>query len=412
MGRQLTRLSARTVATLCTPGYHSDGGGLYLQVAQSGAKSWIFRFTLNGRSREMGLGSLNTFTLAEARAKALECRKQLSAGTDPIAARSAALAKQRLDAAKALTFADCQSKYIEAHRASWRNEKHAAQWESTLKTYADPILGALPVQAIDVELVTRVLEPIWHTKPETAARVRGRIEAILDWATVRGQRVGDNPARWRGNLQKLLPARSKVKPVEHHPALPYAELSPFMTSLRAQEGVAARALEFTILTAGRTGEVIGAKPDEIDLVAKTWTIPAARMKGKREHRVPLSSAALSIAKAMRQLDKDHLFPGGRPRKPLSNMAMLELLKRMGRDDLTVHGFRSTFRDWAAERTNFQREVAEAALAHTTGDKVEAAYRRGDLFEKRRRLMDAWAQYCMSEKAAIGQVHPIGKKRAA
>jgi integrase len=244
--------------------------------------------------------------------KALECRKQLADGLDPIGARDAALAKHRLDAAKALTFSECQAKYIDAHRSSWHNVKHAAQWESTLKTYAAPTLGALPVQTVDVDLVTRVLEPIWHSKPETAARLRGRIEAILDWATVRGQRIGDNPARWRGNLQKLLPARSKVKPVEHHPALAFPELPVFMASLRGQEGVAARALEFTILTAARTGEVIGAVPSEIDFVAKAWTIPTARMKAKREHRVPLSLASLSIIKAMRQLGNDHfLFPGGR-----------------------------------------------------------------------------------------------------
>jgi integrase len=263
------------------------------------------------------------------------------------------------------------------------------------------------VQAIDVALVMKVLEPIWKTKPETASRLRGRIEAVLDWATVRGYRKGENPARWRGHLDKLLPARSKVQKVEHHPALPYDEIADFGAVLRGQDGIGARALEFLILTAARTGEIIGGRWDEVDFEDKIWVVPAARMKAGREHRVPLSGAALAILKQMREIrESDAVFPGGKKGKPLSNMAMLAVLKRMGRNDLTAHGFRSTFRDWAAERTNFPREVVEMALAHTIDNKVEAAYRRGDLFQKRRQLMEAWARFCCTTRSH-GEVVPIG-----
>ena len=302
----------------------------------------------------------------------------------------------RLNAAKAMTFRDCAARYIASHRAGWRNPKHAAQWEATLATYAGPVMGGLSVQAIDTALVLKVLEPIWTTKPETAGRVRGRIESVLDWAKVRGYRAGENPARWRGHLDKLLPARSKVRRVEHHAALPYAELPGFLMSLRDQEGIAARALEFAIVTAARTGEVIGARWSEIDLLEKIWTVPPGRMKAGKEHRVPLSARALAILEEMqphRHAEDSFVFPGAKLGRPLSNMAFLMLLRRMGRDDLTAHGFRSSFRDWAAERTNFPSEVAEMALAHMVGSKVEAAYRRGDLFEKRSRLMAAWATFC-------------------
>ena len=278
------------------------------------------------------------------------------------------------------------------HRVAWKNDKHAAQWTSTLETYAYPLLGELSIQAVDTTLVMKVIEPIWAKKPETANRVRGRIETILDWATVRGYRQGENPARWRGHLDKLLPSRSKVRKTKHHSALPYAELPAFLTSLREQEGIAARALEFTILTAGRTGEVIGARRSEFNMREKLWAVPAIRMKAGKEHRVPLPDRALDVISTETLRDDDFVFPGGRSGQPLSNMAMLKLLQRMGRDDLTVHGFRSTFRDWAAERTNFPNDVVEMALAHAIESKTEAAYRRGDLFNKRRRLMEAWAEY--------------------
>jgi integrase len=386
---------------------HTDGGGLYLQVTNGGARTWIYRFMLNRRAREMGLGPLHTISLAEAREKARECRKLRLEGIDPIEARKAKRGEERLAAATAMTFQECAEAYIAAHKAGWKNPKHAAQWPSTLETYVYPMFGSLPVQAVDVGLVMKALEPIWQEKPETASRVRGRIESILDWAAARGFRKGENPARWRGHLDNLLPARSKVRKVEHHPALPYAEMGEFIAALREQGGVGARALEFLILTAARTGELIGARWDEFDLGANMWTIPTERMKAGKEHRVPLSGRALAIIeemKAARVNDHPFVFPGGRQGRPLSNMAMLQLLRRMGRHGLTAHGFRSTFRDWAAEQTHFPTEVAEMALAHTVSDKVEAAYRRGDLVQKRRELMEAWARYC--ETRPGGNIIPL------
>jgi len=402
------KMSAVGVTKLKAPGYHSDGGGLYLQVSPTGTKSWILRFKLNGRAREMGLGSLDKVSLAKAREEAGKCWNQLVDGIDPIDARKAKKAEDALKAAKAMTFEACATAYINAHKLGWKNAKHVSQWENTIATYAKPVFGTLPVQAVDTALVVRVLEPMWSKTPETASRLRGRIESILDWATVRGLRRGENPARWRGHLEALLPARSKVRKVEHHAALPYGEMGGFVQEVRGEAGIAARALEFLILTAARTGEVIGARWEEFDLDAKVWTVPAERMKGKREHRVPLSPAVIKILTTMRaETDGGFVFPGRKADTHLSNMAMLALLKRMKRDDLTSHGFRSTFRDWAAETTNYAREVAEAALAHAVGDKVEAAYRRGDLFEKRRRLMNDWAKYC-STPAKAAQVIPINR----
>ena len=396
MPRPIGRLTALKVDKKKDPGMYADGGGLYLRVTANRTRNWVFRFMLNGRPRWMGMGPLHTVSLAEARNRAAEFRLQRHDGIDPIDARRAERRQAKLDAARAVTFKDCAARYIASHRAGWRNPKHAAQWEATLATYAGPVMGGLSVQAIDTALVLKVLEPIWTTKPETAGRVRGRVESILDWAKVRGYRAGENPARWRGHLDKLLPARSKVRSVEHHAALPYAELPSFLVSLREQGGVAARALEFAVLTAARTGEVIGARWDEIDLLEKTWTVPAARMKAGREHRVPISERALAILEELpplRAAEDGFVFPGATFGRPLSNMAFLMLLRRMGRHDVTGHGFRSSFRDWAAERTNFPSEVVEMALAHLVGSKVEAAYRRGDLFEKRRRLMAAWATFC-------------------
>jgi integrase len=386
------QLSALVVSRTREPGLYADGGGLYLQVTNADARSWIFRFMLNGRARSMGLGSLHTLTLAEARSKATECRKLCLDGIDPIESRRRVRSAAQLDAAKAMTFDACAEAYIDAHKKGWRNEKHVDQWRNTLATYASPVFGALPVQAVDTGLVMRAIEPIWGDKTETATRVRGRIEAILDWAATRGYRQGENPARWRGHLQNLLPKRSKVQRVEHHAALPFARIGEFVANLREQNGTSPLALEFTILTAARTGEVIGATWDEIDLAERTWNVPPERMKGGREHRVPLCAQAIRILERFRALDDRYVFPGGKRGRPLSNMAMLELLKRMGRPDLTVHGFRSTFRDWAAETTHFPNEMVEMALAHIIENKVEAAYRRGDLFQKRRELMDAWAGF--------------------
>jgi integrase len=407
MTQRIHRLSAVKVANLRQRGMYADGGGLYLQVSQNGTRSWIFRFKQSGRSRDMGLGSLTAVSLATAREIAADCRRKRSAGLDPIETRKADRREAQLAAARSMTFDQCRDAFIEAHRAGWQNAKHRGQWTASLASYVTPVFGPLPIQSVDVGLVMKALEPIWSTKPETAARVRGRIERILDWSKVRGFRQGENPARWRGHLDVLLPARSKVRQVEHHAALPYSEIGTFMAALRTREGVAARALEFAILTAARTGEVLGARWDEVGLEAKVWTVPASRMKGGREHRVPLSRAAVALLKNMQTVHpNDLVFPGDRRGKPLSNMSMLMTLRRMGRNDLTAHGFRSTFRDWAAECTNFSREVAEAALAHVIGDRVEAAYRRGDLFEKRRRLMDAWATYCQATCNNDGRVVPL------
>jgi len=410
MPRTIGKLTALAVDKSKRRGYYGDGGGLFLQVSVSGSKSWVFRFKEAGKLHEMGLGATHTIGLAEARERARECRRLRLDGIDPIEARKVALAQARLAAAKAVTFKNCAERYIASHQAGWRSLAHAAQWPSTLGRYVYPVFGSLPVQAIDVGLVLQALEPIWTAKPETAGRVRGRIESVLDWATSRGYRQGDNPARWRGHLENLLPTKSKVRRVKHHAALPYAEIEEFIAQLKQQEGVAAQALEFTILTAGRTGEVIGSRWSEISLAERLWTIPAERMKAGKEHRVPLSDAARAILEQMQAIRQDDfIFPGGKAKRPISNMAMAMTLRRVGRGDLTVHGFRSTFRDWAAERTNFPGEVAEMALAHVVDDKVEAAYRRGDLFQKRRQLMDAWARYCSTAEIG-GTVAPTGAAR--
>jgi integrase len=341
----------------------------------------------------MGLGAVSAVSLAAAREKAAECRRLRVEGTDPIAARNTRRAKARLAAAKGITFDQCAAAYIAAHEAGWRHPKHRQQWRNTIATYVGPIFGAVPVQDVDVALVMQALEPIWSSKPETASRVRSCIEAILDWAKVREYRAGENPARWRNHLAKLLPKRSKVRNVTHFAALPYNEVAAFISDLRARQGVAARALEFAIMTASRTNEVLGATWSEIDLQARQWRISANRMKSGREHRVPLSEPAIAILRHMNDVRRSaYVFPGD-PREKLSNMAFLMLLRRMKRSDVTPHGFRSSFRDWVAECTDFSSEVAEAALAHVVGDKTEGAYRRSDLFERRRRLMDAWAEHC-------------------
>jgi integrase len=401
------KLSGLKVERARGPAVLRDGGGLLLRVEASGSKRWVYRFDLDGRRREMGLGSYPDIGLAEARQRAAACRIQKADGIDPIEARRVRRQVLRLHAAHGHTFKEAAEEFLSRKEDAWRNPKHRAQWRSTLETYVHPVLGDLPVDAIDPALVMRVLDPIWHTKPETASRVRGRIEAVLDAATVRGWRTGPNPAQWKGNLAHILPARSKVRRVAHHAALPYSEIAAFLAALRDREGMGASALKFAILTAARTGEVIGARWAEINLDERIWTVPAERMKGGREHRVPLSEAAievlhrvlpLALLRAGRPDPAAPIFPGKRRASPLSSMAMLNLLRRMGRDDLTTHGFRSTFRDWAAERTSFPAEVAEMALAHAVADKVEAAYRRGDLFQKRRQLMEAWARFCSMPQA--------------
>lgn len=383
------KLNSLAVTKATEPGYYGDGEGLWLQIAKGGSKSWVFRFTFNGKRREMGLGALHTIGLADARAAARECRKLVLNGKDPIEQRQ--LAKER----DSVTFDYCADAYIEAHRASWKSAKHAAQWGSTLKTYASPAIGNLPVTSVDTAHVMRVLQPIWKVKTETASRLRGRIESVLGWATTSGFRAGDNPARWRGHLENLLPAPAKVAKVTHHAALPWQELGSLMEALRGREGVAARSVEFLVLTAARSGEVRLAQWDEIDLEGGVWTIPAARMKAGREHRVPLSPEATALLQTLPRMG-DHVFPGSRYDRPLSDMSLTAVLRRMGRRDITIHGFRSTFRMWAAEATSFPREVCEQALAHSLPDKVEAAYQRSDLFVKRVDLMRQWSDFCNCE----------------
>lgn len=401
------KLTALGIQRIRDDGRYGDGGGLYLQVDR-GSRAWLFRFKRHGRTRYMGLGALDVVGLAQARDKALAARQVLQAGGDPLAAREAAQARRQVEAAKAMTFDDCRDGYIAAHEGAWRNPKHRQQWKNTLRTYASPVLGALPVYDVDVGLVMKVLEPIWTVKPETASRVRGRIEAVLSWATVRGHRVGENPARWRGHLDQLLPEIGKVRKVKHHPSLPYVDLPGFMPRLHDRKGIAARALEFTILTACRTADIVGCDRDDappmkwshVDLDARTWTIPAT--KNGAAHTVPLPDAAVAVLKGMKALGFGEIvFPStDKPGEPLSNGAMLAVLERMGHDDLTVHGFRATLKTWASERTNYQREVIEAVLAHgIISDKLEAAYRRGDFLDKRRRLMAAWAAFASSGKAA-------------
>ena len=412
MARKTNRLTAIEVAKLDKPGYYCDGAGLYLQVSKSGSKSWIMRYTLDGKPCEMGLGSFVTFTLAEARQRATAQRKLLADGIDPLATKHGDLLARRMADANIITFDKAATAFIEANSPAWRNAKHGDQWRNTLATYASPVIGALPVSKIETAHVLRILTPIWSTKTETATRVRGRIEKILDWAKVQGDRRGDNPAAWRGHLSEALPTPSKVADAGHHAALPWIEVGAFMVALRAAQGAGARAMELIILTATRTSEVLNAKWAEFDLDAALWTIPKERMKGFREHRVPLSAAALAVLeKAKTESTGGEFVFMGRKAGALSNMTCLQTLKRMGRGDLTVHGFRSTFRDWVSESTSYPRDVAEMALAHAIEDKSEAAYRRGDLIEKRRALMADWAAHCASVRVS-GDVVAIRAKAAA
>lgn len=412
MARATVRLKPVEVPRLLKKaGMHCDGGGLYLRVAPPSAASWVLRYMLGGRARTMGLGPYPEVGLKEAREKALAARRLKIEGGDPIDLRRVERATQRVVAAKAITFKECAEAYVASQRDGWRNAKHADQWVSTLKAYAYPLIGHLPVADIDTGLVMQVLEQevgaganssrLWVAKNETASRVRGRIESILGWAAARQLRSGDNPARWKGHLAHQLPARSKVAKVKHHAALPYSDMPTFFVTLRSQPGLAAKALEFAILTAARTGEVLGASWSEVDVTNRVWTVPAERMKSSREHRVPLSDRAIAVLELLKAGDsgagsRGYVFPGAKPGKPLSNMSMLQLLGRMKRSDLTAHGFRSTFRDWTAEQTSTPRDVAEMALAHVVSNAVEAAYRRGDMLGKRAELMDSWAAYCASK----------------
>jgi integrase len=405
------KFSVKKIESLKKIGYHADGDNLYLQVSSSNAKSWIFRFSFDGKRREMGIGSYPEITLEKARESAIELRRLVKSGVDPIEQRKADQAAKRAERSNTVSFEFCASNYIDAHRHGWKNAKHAQQWANTLEQYAYPVIGEMPVKEIDTTHVLRILEPIWTTKTETASRVRSRLENVMDWATTRGYRSGDNPARWKGHLENLLPKSSKVKKVSHHAALPYQQMNEFICGLRQYDGVSAMALEFLILTAARTGEVIGAMWKEIDLTSKIWTVPAERRKAEREHRVPLSPRCIEIlerAALIRQ--SDFVFPGGRAGNGLSNIAMVKFLQKSLGYDCTVHGFRSSFRDWAGERTNYPRDLCEMALAHTIKDKAEAAYRRGDMLEKRRQMMADWLKFCETASDAAGaDIVPIRKK---
>jgi integrase len=410
--KKATELGALEVNRDCTsPGLHFVGGvaGLALQVMPSGARSWILRVMVGGKRREMGLGGFPDVTLAGAKEAARAARAKIKEGIDPIEdakAKRSALYAQR---AASMTFGEAAAAYIAVKEHEWKNAKHGDQWRNTLKEYAYPVIGNVFVRDVEQSHVMRVLEPIWMEKTETAKRLRGRLEKVLDWARVRGYRSGENPARWRGHLDTLLQSPGKVQKRAHFPALPFDQLGAFMVDLRKQEGMAAKALELAILTAARSGEVRGAAWSEFDLKEATWTIPAERMKMKREHRVALNDEAVALLKSMPNTG-DLIFKN-RNGEMFSDMAMTAVLRRMGRTDITVHGFRSTFRDWAAESTNYPRDVAEMALAHAIGDKVEAAYRRGDLFEKRRRMMRDWGKFSGKVQVA-GSVTPIKGKNAA
>lgn len=403
-------LSAAQVAKLAESGLYAVGGvaGLQLRIDPGGSRHWILRVKIGKKRRDIGLGGFPTVSLAQARERAREARELIWRGVDPVEERKAARAAL-IAAQSVLTFDECARRFLANKEHEFRNGKHAAQWRATIKTYASPVIGSLPVNQVELRHVEAVLSAIWTTKTETAKRLRGRIEAVLDWATVTGHRKGDNPARWKGNLDAVLASPNKVAKKQHFAAMPYTEVPAFLVELREREGIAARALEFTVLTAARSGETRGATWKEIDMEAGTWTIPGDRMKAGKEHRVPLTDAALAILRALPRLDDSPDSPvffaprGGH----LSDMTLTAVLRRM-KIDATVHGFRSSFRDWAADQTSFPREVAEQALAHVLQG-VEAAYRRTDLFEKRRKLMDAWASYCAPGDAKVTPIKRMAAK---
>ncbi|WP_444893592.1 tyrosine-type recombinase/integrase [Microbulbifer sp. TRSA001] len=407
------KLTVKEIEGLKAPGKYDDGNGLRLVVGASGAKKWVLRYQLHGKRREMGLGSLKDVSLKQARVEAGVQKGLILRGLDPLEERRRAelelKAATQGQKAKTVTFSDMAADYIESHRGGWKSAKHAQQWGNTLKQYAYPVIGGKASCDVSTDDVLEILKPIWLEKPETASRVRNRVELVLDAAKARGLREGENPARWRGHLDKLLPKRSKVRQVKHHSALPWTELPEFMQEISKREGLAFRAMELAILTATRTSEVLEATWGEIDFRARSWTIPVERMKAGKEHRVPLSPQVIALLESIPRIDNSSfLFPGRDAGRPLSNMAMLMALRRIDRGDLTVHGFRSTFRDWAGETTPYPRDVCEQALAHSLGDSVEAAYRRGDLFEKRKALMADWANYATT--APVGNVVLIGARK--
>jgi integrase len=408
-------LTAKRVERTKQPGRYRDGivPGLLLQITESGAKSWVLRYELNGREHMMGIGPVKAFNLKEARERARSARQLLADGVDPLAAKHAAKAAAKAAAAKALSFREAAQRYFDQHEKKWTNASHRDQFLASLRSYAFPHIGGMDVATIGLADVLRCIEPHWTTKSITADRVRNRIESVLDWCVVRGHRPpGTNPARWRGHLDQVLPAARQVAPKVHHKALPYPALPAFMADLRQREDVAALALQFLIVTAARTGEVIHAKWDEIDFATATWTIPAARMKARREHRVPLSQAAVDLLrKAPREAGNEQIFIGPKPGLGLGGMTLSRLMKRMGRDE-TVHGFRSAFSDWAHESTAHPNHAIELSLAHNVGTEVERAYRRKDMLAKRVRLMADWARYCASPPAKVAKGDNVTPMRAA
>ncbi len=409
MPKKAKELSATEVRRLTKPGLHAVGGvaGLLLQVTPKGARSWILRTMVGSKRRDIGLGGFPDVTLALARENARETKEKIKQGIDPVAERKAARAALIAAQAKDFTFDQCVEKFLKKKTKEFSNPKHAAQWSSTLKTYASPVIGRLPVNVVELPHILKILEPIWQDKTETATRLRGRIESVLAYATVSKYRTGDNPARWKGNLDAVLPKPTKIKKVKHHKAIPWQEISPFIQSLRERKGTGAKALEFTILTATRSGEVRGALWDEIDLQTNTWTVPAGRMKTNKEHTIPLCDDAVKLLENLPRFEDNKLiFPGARG-GILSDVALTKPIRAMG-SDATVHGFRSTFRDWCAESTNYPNEVAEMALAHTISNAVEKAYRRGDLIAKRTNLMRDWCKY-LNATAMSGDVIGINER---
>jgi integrase len=411
MARQINKLSDRGIKAEKKQGRYADGNGLYLQVSRSGSKSWLFRFMMDKKPREMGLGSTSTVTLSEARVEALECKKKLREGIEPIKARNERLERIKADNVDVLSFKKCAEEYLKAHSARWKSIRHAEIWKSSLKRFAYPLLGHLPVNTIERSHIMCVLDPIWREKTETAKKLRGRLENILDWATVQDFRKGENPARWRGHLDKLLPKPSELHKVKHFAALPYQEINSFMNKLREREALSAQALRLIILTATRSGEVRNAVWPEFNTEKAIWTIPAERMKADKEHIIPLCEEAISIVRSLPRLSENqHLFASPKSGKPLSDVVFKKLMERMEIINITTHGFRSTFRDWAAEQTAFPREVIENALAHQLKDKAEAAYFRSNLLDKRRELMKLWGDFTKMRNEKTGQIIDLANKR--
>lgn len=413
--RVLHRLSELQIKTFKERGYYADGGGLYFRISEYETRGWVFRYSRQGKAREMGLGTYPDVTLKEARNAALECRKALLIHQDPIEKRKALVSTMLAERQAGLTFEQCANEFIKAKEHEWKNTKSAGQWRATLETYAFPVIGKMLVRDVEQTHILKILEPIWTNKTETASRLRGRIESIIDYARARKYRTTDNPAAWKGHLDKILAAPSKVKTIEHHPALPFKRMGAFMEALGKQAGNGARALEFTILTNSRTGETRKATWKQIDLENAVWTIPPVNMKAGKEHRVPLSPQALKLLSELPRTG-DYVFPGATG-EMLSDMSVNAVIRRMNNPEMmwtdeqgrgvVAHGFRSSFRDWAGETTAYPREVIEHSMAHKLKDKAEAAYARGTMFDKRRGLMDAWAKYCYTQ-GNMATVTPINR----